>query len=76
MTIDQVISERAFALCGSGHRLGDIRRLIAQYVRSVARVFPVGTCPKGGSYRPDVNLPILDPGEGNPSFQGCLDRNP
>ena len=72
---DLLFSERAFWLFATGHRLGDMRRLIRQYDRTADEVFPSGTYIKGGSYGTDVNLPIPRSEHNNPSAQnGCLDR--
>jgi len=73
--IDQLFSERAFWLFGTGHRLGDMRRLIRQYGRDVDTVFPNGDYHKGGSYGPDVNFPLPLEEENNPNSVGCIDRN-
>jgi hypothetical protein len=73
---DLLFSERAFWLFATGHRLGDMRRLIRQYDRTEDEVFPSGTYIKGGSYGTDVNLPIPRSEHNNPGAQnGCLDRN-
>lgn len=72
---DQLFSERAFWLFATGHRLGDMRRLVRQYGRSADEVFPTGTYIKGGSYGTDVNLPIPRSENSNPNSNGCLDRN-
>jgi hypothetical protein len=73
---DLLFSERAFWLFATGHRLGDLRRLIRQYDRTADEVFPTGTYIKGGSYGTDVNLPIPRSEHNNPGAQnGCLDRN-
>ena len=73
---DQLFSERAFWLFATGHRLGDMRRLIRQYDRTADEVFPTGTYIKGGAYGTDVNLPIPRSEHNNPGAQdGCLDRN-
>jgi hypothetical protein len=71
---DLLFSERAFWLFATGHRLGDMRRLIRQYERDSEQVFPSGTYIKGGSYGPDVNLPMPQEEGNNPNFAGCLDR--
>jgi hypothetical protein len=71
---DLLFGERAFWLFATGHRLGDMRRLIRQYGRAESAVFPVGPYPKGGSYGTDVNLPIPVEERNNPNFHGCLDR--
>ncbi len=76
--VDMLFKERAYWLWLTGHRLGDMRRLIRQYGRTAATVFPVGTM----RYRPsqtygtDVNLVIPFNERNNPKFEGCLDRNP
>ncbi len=73
---DLLFSERAFWLFATGHRLGDMRRLVRQYQRTADQVFPSGTYIKGGSYGTDVNLPIPRSEHNNPNAQnGCLDRN-
>jgi hypothetical protein len=73
---DLLFSERAFWLFATGHRLGDMRRLVRQYQRNADDVFPSGTYIKGGSYGTDVNLPIPRSEHNNPNAQnGCLDRN-
>jgi hypothetical protein len=75
---DVLFSERAFWLFGTGHRLGDMRRLVkpAQYGRDQATVFPVGAYLKGGIYGDDVNLPIPVEELNNPNSNGCIDRDP
>jgi len=73
--VDLLFSERAFWMFATGHRLGDMRRLIRQYGRAAETVFPSGTYIKGGSYGSDVNLPIPQEEGNNPNSVGCLDRN-
>ena len=65
---DVLFRERAFWLFGTGHRLGDLRRLIRDYGRSADDVFPVGTWWKGGEYGADVNFPVPQAEENNPNF--------
>jgi len=60
---------------GTGHRLGDLRRLIRQYGRGSETVFPSGAFGKGGSFGGDVNLPISQDETNNPNFSQCLDRD-
>jgi hypothetical protein len=72
--VDLVFSERAFWLFATGHRLGDMRRLIRQYDRPAESVFPSGTYLKGGTYGTDVNLPMPQEEGNNPNYVGCLDR--
>jgi hypothetical protein len=73
--VNLLFSERAFWMFATGHRLGDMRRLIRQYGRIAETVFPTGTYLKGGSYGEDVNLPIPQEEGNNPNSVGCLDRN-
>lgn len=82
--VDLMFRERAFWLYLSGHRLGDLRRLVRQYSRTAASVFPGGGgAPyvidgnnKGGAFGGDVNLPVPFNEANNPQFTQCLDRNP
>jgi hypothetical protein len=73
--VDQLFSERAFWLIATGHRLGDMRRLVRQYGRTQDQVFPIGRYLKGGNYGTDVNIPAPIEEENNPNFSGCFDRN-
>jgi hypothetical protein len=73
--VDLTFSERAFWLFGTGHRLGDLRRLVRLHGRAAESVFPTGAYFKGGVYGSDVNLPIPLNESNNPLAQtGCLDR--
>lgn len=75
--VDQLFRERGFWQWGTGHRLGDLRRLIRYYERAPENVFPVGPYPEGGTYGTDVNLPIPQAEENNPEVQPgqtCFDR--
>lgn len=69
-------SERAFWLFSTGHRQGDLRRMVRVYGEQVSDVFPWGDYIKGGVYEDNVNFPVPQSEENNPNFQGCLDRNP
>ena len=73
--VDALFRERAFWLYLTGHRLGDMRRLIRQYGRSESTVFPVGDYHKGGEYGSDVNFPVSSDERNNPNFESCLDRS-
>ena len=74
--VDLLFRERAFWLFLTGHRLGDMRRLIRQYARPADSVFPSGTYFKGGlTYGDAVNLPLPATETNNPKVTGCLDRN-
>ena len=72
---DLMFRERAFWMFGTGHRLGDLRRLIRQYGRAAETIFPTGSYPKGGNYDTDVNIPLSADEANNPNFIGCSDRN-
>lgn len=77
-TVDQqnfLFKERAYSMWFTGHRLGDLRRLIRQYSRGSETVFPTGAYLKGGAYGPDVNLIIPFDEKNNKLFAGCIDRN-
>ena len=77
---DLLFRERAFWLYATGHRLGDMRRLIRQYGRDAETVFPTGDYFKGGlTYGTDVNLPMPRREQNNPNLpdtpDGCLNRD-
>ena len=56
--VDVLFAERAFWLFNTGRRLGDLRRLVRQYERPAADVFPNGPYFKGGFYGTDVAFPV------------------
>ncbi len=74
-----IFRERAFWFFSTGHRVGDMRRLIRQYGRPAASVFPVGPWHKGGNYGSDVNFTVPQAEANNPNvsaMQTCTDRAP
>jgi hypothetical protein len=74
--VDLLFRERAFWLFLTGHRQGDLRRLLRQYGRDQADLYPVGTYP--GSVFPyggAVTRPIPTDESPNPLFTGCLSRS-
>jgi len=76
--VDLLFRERAYWMWLTGHRLGDMRRLIRQYGRTAESVFPTGDqgAPIAGqTYGPDVNFIIPFDERNNPKFTGCIDRN-
>jgi len=73
--VDLQFREKAFWTFGRGERLGDLRRLIRQYSRTQAQVFPTGVFSKGGTYGTDVNLPVPQAEQNNSKFSACTDRN-
>ncbi len=74
--LDLVFRERAFWLFLTGHRQGDLRRLIRQYGRNPETVYPTSSYPGGyGAYGTDVNAPIPSlERTGNPRYAGCFNR--
>ena len=70
--------ERALWMYSTGHRLGDMRRLVRQYGRAVDQVFPAGPYYRSlyPTFGTDVNFPVSFAETNNPNFTGCLDRNP
>lgn len=74
--VNLLFRERAFWLFLTGHRLGDMRRLVRQYGRLPTTVFPIGPyAGANGAYGSAVNAPV--PAAeflGNPKFTGCINR--
>ena len=71
--IDMLFRERAFWLYATGHRLGDMRRMIRPtgaggYGMLEDNVYPTGAFHKGGTYGDDVNLPIPFDEQNNPNW--------
>jgi starch-binding outer membrane protein, SusD/RagB family len=76
--VDLIFRERAFWMYATGHRVGDLRRLIKYYSRGAETVFPTGAWHKGGNYGTDVNFPVPQAEETNPNVTAghtCTDRN-
>lgn len=73
--VDTMFAERAYWLYMTGHRQGDLRRLVRQYGRPQGDVYPVGPYgSNGGIYGSFVNFPVPASERHNPLFQGCLNR--
>lgn len=75
--VDLLFRERAFWLLLTGHREGDMRRLVRPtaaggYGRRADRVYPSGVYPDGTPYGTSVVLPIPSSERANPHFTGCL----
>lgn len=69
---DVLFRERAFWLFATGHRLGDLRRLVRHYGRSVNAVYPNGTYVKTGTaYGNNTELPVPFDERNNPNYTGC-----
>lgn len=77
--VDLMFQERALWMYLTGHRLGDLRRLVRFYSRTANSVFPSGSYlgAAGGPLGPDVNFPItIDEQNNTSSPNGCTDRSP
>jgi hypothetical protein len=74
--VDLLFRERAFWLFATGHRLGDLRRLVTRYGRAGESVFPTGSYRLGGAYATATSIPF--PGDletpYNPAVTGCTAR--
>jgi hypothetical protein len=72
LRIDVLFHERAFWLFGTGHRQGDMLRLIREYGRGAEATFPTGDyLPASGlDYGPDI---VFSPSgeEANTAYGGC-----
>jgi hypothetical protein len=75
--VNLLFAERASWLFLTGHRQGDLRRLIRQYGRMQDRIYPIGvyTAPGAGQYGTEVTIPVPSAERKNPYFNGCVDRN-
>lgn len=79
-----LFQERAYWLFLTGHREGDLRRVLRQYRQwypDQRRVYPTGSYTVPGfapaGYGKDVNASIDPQSEApNPLFHGCLNRDP
>lgn len=75
--VDLLFRERALWLFITGHRQGDLRRLLRQYARQQSDVYPTGLYVGGlGVYGSDITAPIPPAERANPRFTGCFNRNP
>jgi hypothetical protein len=70
--------ERAFSLFGTGHRLGDLRRLVRQYGRSIEQTYPTGLYEGGPSSYGSATEFVVEAAEGgpDPTYHGCFDAKP
>lgn len=74
--VDQLFDEKAFWTFSRGQRLSDRRRMMRQYGRAEATVFPTGNHYRGGTYGNDVNFPVPVDEQNNPNFKACTNRLP
>ena len=74
--VDLLFRERAFWMYGTGHRMGDLRRLLRQYGRTEAATWPKGPYKGGVSYGNEVVFIITLSEQANPNVRTCADKNP
>jgi len=72
--VDQLFRERAFWLFATGHRHGDLRRLVRQFGRTPASVFPSGAYKSGQVYGDDVTFAPDVAQLDNTNYTGCASR--
>lgn len=65
---DLLFQERALWMFNTGHRQGDLRRLVRQYGRPSNQVFPSGPYFRGGNYGNDVAFSVPFAEENNPEY--------
>jgi hypothetical protein len=73
--VDLHFRERAFWLFLTGHRHGDLRRLVRQYGRGSETVFPTGEWRDGIPYGSATNMALPSSEGPNPHYVGCLNRD-
>jgi hypothetical protein len=73
--VDLHFRERAFWLFLTGHRQGDLRRLVRQYGRDAETVFPTGLWREGQTYGTATNMAPGADARNNPNYTGCLNRD-
>lgn len=77
--VDLMFRERAFSLFATGHRLGDMRRIVKQYGRAANTVYPIGPYHKDNLIRgADRSFVIPTSEENNPNYHstGCVKTAP
>jgi hypothetical protein len=74
--VNLLFRERAFWLYGTGHRMGDLRRLVRQYSRAEAQTWPKGAYKGGVSYGDEMVFILTLSEQANPNARTCTDKNP
>jgi hypothetical protein len=76
--IKMVYNERGYWLYLTGHRQGDLRRLVRVYKWPESQVYPTGYYPIGDrqSYGSYTNIPVPYTEQAiNPQYKGCINRD-
>jgi len=68
--------ERAFWMFSTGHRLGDMRRMVRQYAYPADSIYPRGGYYKGGNFGTALMLPVPFEEVNNPNFTQCTNLDP
>jgi len=68
--------ERAFWMFSTGHRLGDMRRMVRQYAYPADSIYPRGSYYKGGVFGTALMLPVPFEEVNNPNFTQCANQDP
>jgi hypothetical protein len=72
--VSQYFAERAYWTWLTGHRLGDMRRLIRNYGRDAETVFPTGPIATfATTYGTATSMIIPFSERNNPNYKGCID---
>lgn len=74
--VNMLFRERAFWLFATGHRMGDLRRMMRQYGRTVNQIWPTGPYKGGVNYGTDVVFIITLSEQSNPLGRTCTNRDP
>jgi len=68
--------ERAFWMFSTGHRLGDMRRMVRQYAYPADSIYPRSSYYKGGAFGTALMLPVPFEEINNPNFTQCTNLDP
>lgn len=74
LRVDALFHERAFWLFGTGHRHGDLLRLIRDYGHDPEATFPTGSYGEASGISYGTDILFTPAGEGpNPAYNGCME---
>lgn len=74
--VTMLFTERAYWLFLTGHRQGDLRRLVRQYHRQQQDVYPTGFWSPTAPFGDNTNLPLpVQERIDNPLYTGCINRD-